>query len=61
VAAARLPVVASHSVYHQPLDHVKQGDNVRASFDPSTHKATSLEVKSKGSAKARDDSQKSQK
>jgi Cu/Ag efflux protein CusF len=38
------------------LDQVKEGDNVRASFDPDTHKATSLEVKSKGGTKATDDS-----
>jgi hypothetical protein len=43
------------------LDQVKEGDQVRASFDPSTHKATSLEVKSKDSSKAKDDSQKSKK
>ncbi|HXN82084.1 MAG TPA: hypothetical protein VN883_06365 [Myxococcales bacterium] len=34
------------------LDQVKQGDNVRASYDPSTQKASKIEVKSKDKAKA---------
>jgi hypothetical protein len=33
------------------LDQVKQGDNVRASYDPSTQKASKIEVKSKDGSK----------
>jgi Cu/Ag efflux protein CusF len=32
------------------LDQVKQGDNVRASFDANTDKASRIDVKSKGSS-----------
>ena len=34
------------------LDQVKQGDNVRASYDPSSQKATKIDVKSKDKSKA---------
>ncbi len=39
------------------ITQVQPGDNVRVSFDPKTHKASKIEVKSKGS-KAKDSSQK---
>jgi hypothetical protein len=38
---------------------LQQGDNVRASFDPSTHKASKLEAKSKTGSKSKDSSKKS--
>jgi hypothetical protein len=47
------------------LGQLQQGDNVRASYDPGTHKASKLDVKSKGGSKSKDnpkskDQQKSQ-
>lgn len=38
---------------------LQQGDNVRASFDPSTHKASKLDAKSKSGSKSKDSSKKS--
>jgi hypothetical protein len=40
------------------IAQVQPGDNVRASFDSKTHKASKLDVKSKGGSKAKDNSQK---
>jgi hypothetical protein len=37
---------------------LQQGDSVRASFDPSTHKASKLDAKSKSGSKSKDSSQK---
>jgi hypothetical protein len=40
------------------IAQVQPGDSVRASFDPKTHKASKLDVKSKGASKSKDNSQK---
>ena len=38
------------------IAQVQPGDNVRASFDPKTHKASQIDVKSKGAADSKDTS-----
>lgn len=38
------------------IAQVQPGDNVKASFDPKTHKASQIDVKSKGAADSKDKS-----
>jgi Cu/Ag efflux protein CusF len=46
VVAADAPVTRDGSA--SSLDQVKQGDNVRASFDQNSNKASRIDVRSKG-------------
>jgi len=53
--AANATIVTSDGT-QAALDQLKEGDEVRASLDPSSNQATKLEVQSKGKDKDKDKS-----